>query len=259
MLKISEKHTLLSKINPMTKIWIALGLTVGIFSFSDYYVSTVIFILALIIIIKDRMFKEFRILLIAAIILGISLFTIQGGLNPSNNTVVWHVIPGIGLTFYKEGLIIAANVYARIIPLIATLFLLVRTLNVTELGVALNKAGLSYRASFVLTSTFQIIPVLNREMQHIIEAQKTRGLDTGGSLINRIKAFIPIMVPLISNSIMKVQSQVIALESKGFNSNIKKTYYREPTRTNFDMTFIILAILFAILGIGYRIYIFFVY
>ncbi|RHW32824.1 energy-coupling factor transporter transmembrane protein EcfT [Neobacillus notoginsengisoli] len=252
MLKINEKDTFISRLYPMTKIWFAIGLTIGIFAFSNYYVSAVIFIMAFAIIVKDGMLKEFRVLIIAAIILGISLFMIQGILNPTNQTVIWNVIPGTNFTFYKEGLIIASNVYSRILPLVAALFLLVRTLNITELGVALNKLGVSHRASFVLTSTFQIITVLKREMQHIIDAQKTRGLETEGNLFNRIKAFIPIMVPLISNSIMKVQSQVIALESKGFNFNIKKSYYRDPEKTNFDTVMVVGAILFAVSGVTYR-------
>jgi energy-coupling factor transport system permease protein len=257
MLNINEKNTFMSKLYPLTKIWIAIGLTIGIFTFSNYYVSSAIFLLAFAIIIKDGMLREFRVLIIAALILGISLFMIQGILNPTNQTVVWNVIPGTGFTFYEEGLSIAANVYFRIIPLIAALFLLVRTLNITELGVSLNKLGVSYKASFVLTSTFQIIPVLKREMQHIMDAQKTRGLETEGNVFNRIKAFIPIMVPLISNSIMKVQSQVVALESKGFNFNVKKTFYRDPGKTNLDTFIVAVSTLFAVIGVTYRLLIVF--
>jgi len=257
MLSIHEKDTFLKRMYPMTKIWASLGFIVGVFTFSNYYISSVIFVLALLVILKEKMFKEFKVLLIAAILLGISLFLIQGILSPSNQTVVWNIIPGTGITLYQEGLTTAANVYCRIVPLIAVLFIAIRTLNITELGVALNKAGVSYRASFVLTSTFQIIPVLNKEMHQVMNAQKSRGLNTEGNLLNRMKAFIPIMVPLISNSIMKVQNQVVALESKGFNSSAKKTYYRDPPKQKVDYIIVASTTLFAVLGVAYRLYLIF--
>jgi energy-coupling factor transport system permease protein len=257
MLSIHEKDTFLKRLYPMTKIWGSLGFIIGVFTFSNYYISTIIFVLALFMILRDKMLKEFKILLVAALLLGLSLFLIQGILSPSNQTVVWNIIPGTGITLYKEGLTTAADVYCRIVPLIAVLFLAIRTLNITELGVALNKAGVSYRASFVLTSTFQIIPVLNKEMHQVMNAQKSRGLDTEGSLLNRMKAFIPIMVPLISNSIMKVQNQVVALESKGFNSSMKKTFYRDPPKSKADTLIVMITTLFALSGVAYRLYVVF--
>ncbi|MGM8213050.1 energy-coupling factor transporter transmembrane component T family protein [Virgibacillus sp. W0430] len=255
MLDINDKSTFFSKVYPMTKIWLGLGITIGVFCFSNYYISIIIFALSFIIILEHKMLKEFGIVFLAVLILGISLFLIQGILNPENQTVVWQIIPGTSIAFYEEGLLKATNVYARIVPIVAVLFLLVRTMNITELGVALNKAGISYRASFVLSSTFQVIPVFNREMKTIIEAQKSRGLDTEGDFFSRIKAFVPIIFPLISNSIMKVQSQVIALESRGFNSSAKKTYYRNPSKTKYDPFLTIVAIIFASLGVAYRTYI----
>jgi energy-coupling factor transport system permease protein len=62
------------------------------------------------------------------------------------------------------------------------------------------------------------------------------------------------MVPLISNSIMKVQNQVVALESKGFNSNTKKTYYRDPLKTRVDTIIVACTTLFALCGAIYRVY-----
>ncbi|WP_342430018.1 hypothetical protein [Neobacillus sp. FSL H8-0543] len=56
-----------------------------------------------------------------------------------------------------------------------------------------------------------------------------------------------------SNSLMKVQNQVIALESKGFNANIKKTHFRNPERTKYDRYIVIFSALFGFAGLIYRI------
>jgi hypothetical protein len=100
-----------------------------------------------------------------------------------------------------------------------TLFLLFRSMNMTDLGIAMNQGGLSYRASFVFINVFQILPVLSKEMTQITDAQRSRGLETEGNILTRVKAFAPIIIPVVCNSIMKVQNQAIALTTKGFSSD----------------------------------------
>ncbi len=107
----------------------------------------------------------------------------------------------------------------------------------TDLGVAMNQGGLSYRASFVFINVFQIIPVLSKEMTQITDAQRSRGLEMEGNILTRVKAFAPIIIPVVCNSIMKVQNQAIALTTKGFSSEGKKSIYRElkkARRTTFN-------------------------
>jgi len=50
------------------------------------------------------------------------------------------------------------------------LFLLFRTINMTDLGVGLTQAGLSYRAAFIFVTTFQLLPVLSKDMQQVMDA-----------------------------------------------------------------------------------------
>ena len=237
---------------PTTKIWFGLGVIVLIFAATNYWLSAAVFILFLFLIGTCGLMKHFKYALVAMTILGISLFSIQGMFNPDNETVLFSLIPGTFLTFYKEGIIKAADLYCRILPLVSCLFLLIRSTNMTELGVALNRAGISYKFNYVLVSTFQIIPVFQKEMNQIMNAQRARGLVTEGSLIRRFKAFVPIIVPLIANSISKVQSKAIALESKGFNVPVQKTYYRVLTHTKMDTAICVFSVLIGVSGLTYR-------
>lgn len=124
----------------------------------------------------------------------------------------------------------------------------------TDLGVAMNEGGLPYRAAFIFISTFQILPILSKDMQQITDAQKARGLETEGNLIQRFKAFLPIMIPVVSNSIMRVQNQAIAMETKGFNSTAKKTIYRELDKTKVDLILKWLSIALTLIAVVYRIF-----
>lgn len=236
MIQERNKPTFLQRLHPSTKLWMSLGIILAVFLFANPWFSFSLMAIGIIWIYKENFILEFKIVAFAIFTMGLSMFLINGTLNPVNNfsNDPVFVLPLLNWKFYKEGLEYALRVFGRIAPLMATLFLLFRTINMTDLGVALHEAGISYRSSFIFITTFQMLPVITKDMRQITDAQKSRGLDTEGSLLNRAKAFIPIMLPVIANSITKVQEQAIALETKGFNSTNPKTIYRTLERSKAD-------------------------
>ncbi len=55
-----------------------------------------------------------------------------------------------------------------------------------------------------------------------MEAQKVRGNNVQeGSIIKRIRAYSPLLVPLILNAVKKAETLTLALESKGFSPHNK--------------------------------------
>jgi len=183
------------------------------------------------------------------------MFVINGTLNPvidyTKDPV--YILPLLKWKFYKEGLEYALTYFSRIAPLMAALFLLFRTMNMTDLGIGMFEGGVPYHMSFMFVSTFQTIPVLGKDMNQIMDAQRARGLDTEGNLWKRFKSFLPVMVPVVANSIMRVRDQAIAMETKGFNSTVKKTVYRDLARTKADMILKWGSILAAVGSVIYRI------
>jgi energy-coupling factor transport system permease protein len=123
----------------------------------------------------------------------------------------------------------------------------------------MNMGGLPYRASFIFITTFQSLPQLNKEMHQIMDAQRARGLETEGSLWKRFSSFIPIMVPVVANSIMKVQQQAIALETRGFNAPGEKTIYRDLKRSSADHILKWASIAASVGAVAYRILVVFVF
>lgn len=248
-----EKENFWQRLYPTTKLWFGLGMIVLIFAATNYWLSALVFVAFLALIVALGMMKQFKFVLVGMAVLGFSLFTIQGLFNPANATVLFPIVPGTSIAIHKEGLYLAADLYCRILPLVASLFVMIRTTNMTDLGVALNRAGVSYKFNYVLVSTFQIISVFQKEMNQIMNAQRARGLVTEGSVVRRFKAFVPIIVPLIANSIAKVQGKAVALESKGFNAPVAKTYYRELSFTKADVAMRAAALALGAGGLAYRI------
>lgn len=88
-----------------------------------------------------------------------------------------------------------------------------------DLVEALEKSGFSKRFGYIINSVFQIIPQMTGTMSTIMDAQRSRGMETEGSLLVRAKAFIPLISPVITSSLINTRERAIALEVRGFDAN----------------------------------------
>jgi len=105
--------------------------------------------------------------------------------------------------------------------------------------------GVPYRVAFAVSLSFRLVQVFVSTGFMIVEAQKIRGNDVEkGGLFSRMKAYAPLLIPLILNGIKKAETLVPALESKGFapdnKIDIKGKYRIKPT----DIKALVLVALF---------------
>lgn len=173
-------------------------------------------------------------------IIGFSLFVIltvviiQGLFRSNNETVLWQV--GC-LIFYKEGIYFALGIGLNVINLLLAFSILVLTTKPSDLIEALVKMGLSPKIGYVLSSVFQIIPQMSATMETITDAQRSRGMETEGNLITRLKAFFPLIGPVVMNSLINTRERAIALEVRGFNSKKPKSFLNAHKSTKADHYF----------------------
>lgn len=262
MIQVRDKPTFLRRLYPNTKLWMCLGLTITVVVLANTWYSMAVLVLGVFFIFREKYYLEFKVVGSTILLMAFTMFLINGTLNPVNDftkdALLVIPVPFLPFKFYREGLLYALHYFQRIAPLMAALFLLFRTMNMTDLGISMNRGGLPYRASFIFITTFQILPQLSKEMQQIMDAQKARGLETEGNLWRRFRSFIPVMVPVVANSIMKVQMQAIALETKGFNAPAKKTIYRDLEIRGIDHFLKWLSIVVSAAAIVYRLLVVFV-
>jgi len=116
----------------------------------------------------------------------------------------------------------------RLIAFLASFSIFFLTTTPEELGMAMTKLRLPYMYSFAFISAIRFTPILAEELQTIVDAQRSRGLelDKGGP-ITRIKKYIPILVPLIVNVLRRSYELAEAMEVKCFGASRRRTYLRE--------------------------------
>lgn len=145
-----------------------------------------------------------------------------------------HVLFSIGfLHFYREGLLYAAHIGGNILNMLLAFAILVLTTAPEELVEELEKKGFSPKFGYIINSVFQIIPEMIGTMHTISDAQRSRGMETEGNLRTRIKAFLPLISPVVMSALTNTRERAIALEVRGFGARARKTYlYEHPYQKN---------------------------
>jgi energy-coupling factor transport system permease protein len=113
----------------------------------------------------------------------------------------------------------SAGVVERLLIYVVLFSLFSLTTSPDELADSLLGVGMPYRYTLPITMAYRFVPTMGRELQSIQDSQKSRGLDFGsGGLLSRIKKYTPILVPLLANTLLRVDSVAEAMESKCFGA-----------------------------------------
>ena len=99
--------------------------------------------------------------------------------------------------------------------------------------------------AMMMTIALRFIPMLIEETQKIMSAQKARGADLeNGKLIERIKALIPILIPLLISSVRRAYELAEAMECRCYNGGEgRKRMKQLKYKLNDIFSFIIVTII----------------
>ena len=82
--------------------------------------------------------------------------------------------------------------------------------------------------AMMMTIALRFIPTLIEEAEKIMNAQKARGADLeSGGLIERVKALIPILIPLLISSVRRASELAEAMECRCYNGGEGKTRMKQ--------------------------------
>ncbi len=137
------------------------------------------------------------------------------------------------INIYEEGIARAVMMALRVIILIVgTSILLTYTTSPISLTDGLESLLSPLKKINVPVHTFammmsialRFIPTLVEETEKIMNAQKSRGADfTSGSLVQRAKALIPLLVPLFVSSFKRAEELATAMECRCYRGDKNRT------------------------------------
>jgi len=230
-----ESHSVIHRIDPRVKIILMILFIVFIFVSQNMYalLFATVFVIVTLLISKvpvklylKNMKAILPVLIFTAII---NLFYGDAG------TVL--------LSFWKftittEGLYKSVFMALRIVLLIFISSVLTYTTTPNDLTDAIESLlsplkfiGLKsavHTLAMMMTIALRFIPTLVEEAEKIMNAQKARGADLeSGGLIDRVKALIPILIPLLISSVRRAYELAEAMECRCYNGGEGKTRMKQ--------------------------------
>ena len=136
------------------------------------------------------------------------------------------------ITIYWEGIVRAIYMVLRILMLLTGTFLLTYTTSPISLTDGLEsllnplkKIHLPvHELAMMMCIALRFIPTLIEETSKIMSAQKARGADfESGNLLQRVKALVPILVPLFISAFRRADELATAMECRCYQGGEGRT------------------------------------
>ena len=165
------------------------------------------------------------------------------------------VFPGIWLleNITVEGIFMTLSMVTRIILLLSVTTMLTYTTSpivltdgIERLLRPLKRIGLPvHELAMMMTIALRFIPVLIDETGKIMDSQKARGADfESGRLLRRVKAMIPILVPLFVSAFRRADELAVAMESRCYRGDIGRTRLHELKAVRLDHLALVYSVAF---------------
>lgn len=232
------------KIDPRMKLITAIVYIVAVFFAKSAVAYGFILLTAILLIVFSKIpiktiLKSLKPLIFIVIITGIiNVFWYQ----PKNDSATLLVSFWV-IRIYLEGIISAVYMLTRIACIIiGTSVILTYTTSpialtdgLEQMLAPLGKIHLPvHEFSMMMTIAMRFIPTIIEETDKIMSAQKARGSDfSSGSLFKRIKALIPILIPLFVSSFRRADELAIAMECRCYRGGEGRT---KMTKLKFRFT-----------------------
>ena len=244
-----DKGSWLNKMHPYTKLlYIVTAIIIPLIG-GKLWLFPVMIVCSLCLLASGKVVKKAVPLVAFSFTLIVVIFLIQGLFNHDNATVLFSV--GI-ITFYKEGILFAVRIGCNILNMLLSFGIFVLTTSPQELVDELEKSGFSPKLGYVINSVFQILPQMMAAKDTIADAQRSRGMETEGNLMVRMKAFLPLISPVVMSSLINTRERAIALDVRGFGRKQQKTWLYDRPKYKWDPVIRVILVLSILITILWR-------
>lgn len=144
------------------------------------------------------------------------------------------------------------NVMIKYFVTIPLALIFIFTTNPSEFASSLNKIGVSYKISYAVALALRYIPDIQNSYNDIRLASQARGIEMSkkANLIDRIKASSNIILPLIFDSLAKIETISQAMELRRFGKEKTRTWLSYRPFKKIDVVAIIFTIIIFAIGIA---------
>ena len=216
-----QGDSILHKMHPLTKLFVAALLCASAFVSSDFFYLLGIILLDIFLGFigegksRSGLLKRTLGIFRGLFKMSLFLFVLQILVIRRGNIVIplgkSFGITDIGI---RNGLLLVMRLTGATLPL----SVLISVINLNDLSNTMVKElHIPYKYAFTLTSAIRFIPVFSSEMSGIIESQKARGVDFDvKNPFKKLGMILPLCFPLLMGAVRKIEFTANAAELRGF-------------------------------------------
>jgi energy-coupling factor transport system permease protein len=231
ILQYVHKDAFLHRLHPYTKIAFIIIVCIMCIIATDLVILTLMVFAILVFAAYGRVLAESLQQLKLIIAMSIIFILITFITMPNGNILGYLIpqgIPVIGglIPITEGGLMIGLILTLRFMILIFAFQLFLISTQPRDLVHAMEKVGLPIDYILMFIIALRFIPTLQIEGQRIHEAQLARGFNPGTGFIGKIRSIAPIVIPLVSNALLRSNVLGLTIDMRGYRTG-KKTHVRE--------------------------------
>ena len=213
-----ERETFFHRLDPRTKIFTLVAFFVIILYFEDPFWIAPLSLLVLAHGLASRSMANLRSIRYLLFVLAVSSI-ILWNLFANGKTPLFWIIE-------RESLSYSVGRTLILLSLVVEGVIFLSTTRQEEFTLGLIRLGLPYRVGFAVSTAFRMIPMIVASAYAVAQAQRSRGLDLdSGNIVNRVRKYLPLLVPVFLSMIRSTNTFVMALESRGFGARKSRTFY----------------------------------
>ncbi len=244
-LKFRWGDTPVHRLHPIVKLLFAVGISAYALLFSSLLILMLLFASQVTLILVANVQREWSRTALGASGIALLVFLISLGVNLSASY--------FGQTLdYGPSILGALTSTVRWFVFFAAFSTYFLTTSPEDLSVALEEAHLPYAFCFSIATAVRFIPVLANDLEHIMDAQRSRGVDFDTlNPIRRIANLGPLLLPLVANAIRRSLDLEEALDSRAFGASKRRTHLYELSLGNWDFFIITVSTVLIITSVYY--------
>lgn len=236
-----DKDTLLHRLDPRAKLALVTSLFIAAYIFAHPVIVVAPLIVAFITLAYAGGLRNLR----RVWFIVVALFVVSLVVWPSFVTDAGPVVLAVGpLRITMREFLVALGRSERIATFIIGGLVFITTTSNEEIVRGMRRLGLPYAFCFAVGTALRLFPTFLDAAGTVRQAQEARGLDFSASNpIERIRRFIPLLIPVLMTAFRDIHSQSMALEARGFDTRRGRTFYGDDPLTPIDWATISLTII----------------
>jgi energy-coupling factor transport system permease protein len=164
--------------------------------------------------------------------------------------ILFYLFPGETAPLTVGGILTGIALILRILIMVLSTILLTYTTPVDDFLHFFRKLRVPHTITFIITTAIRFIPTMETKARMVMDAQRSRGAPLGtGNIITRIRSYLPIMIPVIVDSIRMSENLAVGILNRGFDATKPFTVLEDIKFSKADYVLTLIGITILVLGI----------